>query len=108
MEGTSMQRYLDCYNNLNNPSLSKTANKQLLQLESSLDAWTIAYQLITHPDPSLQLHGAQLLSKKLNSPPHPDLNLEGYLQYILEKPAKTQVLWLCLAKIMLHLSSTQA
>jgi hypothetical protein len=77
-------------------------------MEASFEAWSIAYQLISSDDQQLQLHGAQLLSKKLNSPPRQDVNLEAYLHFIMGKKGNNQVLWLCAAKIMVHLSPDKA
>lgn len=75
MEGSLTEQYLQCYRQLQQPALSKTANRSLLHLEASVDAWNIAYDLLKSPDPELSLHGAQLLSKKLNSPPPESVNL---------------------------------
>ena len=36
------QIYLDCYNNLHSPQASKQANKTLLEIYESEDAWKIA------------------------------------------------------------------
>ena len=63
------QEYLTCYAQLSQAALSKQANRRLLELEASAQAWNIAHTLLTSHDPQLLPHGCQLLSKKLNSPP---------------------------------------
>ena len=40
------QIYLDCYNNLHSPQGSKQANKTLLEIYESDEAWKIAEELM--------------------------------------------------------------
>jgi hypothetical protein len=70
MSNNIFEEYLQCYQQLSHPQLSKKANQRLLEIEDSIEAWSIAYQLLSiHNNPELTIHGAQLLSKKLNVPP---------------------------------------
>jgi hypothetical protein len=48
------------------------------------------------------------MSKKLNVPPPEQLNLEDCLQFLLELPAKTSLVWLCIAKLLVHISPHKA
>jgi len=50
------------------PEKSRQANRRLLEIEASEQAWAIAHSLLTSADNKLHPHGCQLLSKKLNSP----------------------------------------
>lgn len=104
MEGNSIEQYLKCYQQLSQPTLSKKANRTLLDIEASLEAWNIACQLMSTTDTELNLHGVQLLSKKLNTPPPKEINIETYFQFLAAIEKKASLVWLCLAKTILHLS----
>lgn len=101
------QEYLTCYAQLSQPALSKQANRRLLELEASAQAWNIAHTLLASHDPQLLPHGCQLLSKKLNAPPPPEIDLPSLLTFLLSLPHRNSVLHLCVAKLMLHASPSK-
>lgn len=41
-----VQEYLSCYNSLTDPKASKQANRRLIEIEFSPEAWSIAETLI--------------------------------------------------------------
>lgn len=59
-------QYVHWYESLSNPSLSQESNKNLMALEQSEVAFTIARELIISGE--YRVHGCQLLSKKLCRP----------------------------------------
>lgn len=48
---SSIWEYLNSYKQLNNPNQSKVANRKLLQIENSQEAWAIAHELLASTDP---------------------------------------------------------
>ena len=44
-----VQEYLNCYLSLSDPKSSKQANRRLLEIENSVEAWSIAEALIVDP-----------------------------------------------------------
>ena len=57
----------------------------------------------------LWVHGGQLMSKKLNNVPKKgEIGLEGLMEFLKGIGRKNAVVWLCIAKTMVHLSPEQA
>ena len=60
--------------------------------------------LISSPNPEKTIHGCQLLSKKLNSPLPKEVELKAMLQFIEGVSPKPPLVWLCIAKVLVHMS----
>ncbi len=68
----------------------------------------IANQLLIHSDQEIRLHGAQLLSKKLNNPPPKHIMPESILNFLYTIPDQLSVIFLCVAKLLLHINPGKA
>lgn len=99
-----VKEYLQAYNSLTNPTNSREANRKLIEIEESDEAWKVAHELINYPDPALQIHGCQLLSKKLNKPLPKAITSMDIISFLYSQQSKTKTHWLCIAKTLIHMN----